>query len=691
MARSASTLDRSAEIYQLLSEDNCKAELILQYKNRTDTAWARIEDLDEAAGVQWGGSVKNKKPGAFIRTPVSKTLQFSVLNYDGEYCPEAVGAKAGVLRDGTRVKVKAGYLLRTPGTGRTVSADLSASFMYYTAYSSGIIQSSADPSTVETYFQDLYDTFGDVEYTDNPNYLPGGYFLYTFDLDGKGYAKINTLSVAANFTQGRVFYRHLDKLEYGEEAQGVSTCWTEYGATSNGTLTIPIGVDSKRFFQVAVIWDGVDWDTTKKVSSVSISVQDYIEWIYDTVYNLDEPSYTDPEVPEVAVVNCHGFDAYSRAIEADFNFPDLASGYTIDALIKMVCDGVGITYSATSIEDLTAFGEKTINPFDAPQKASAIFELLMGLLLRDDEAYEMYTEYDSTLDDDILFVTKRPTDYFASYVMSYNRYSSVGARTKNRDNLLRRLTAYIGDIAVDDEALIGTETGYTTPGDVTVSWVGDKIYKRYKITINSGSPVITLLSCTPTSMTFNVTGTFNIDVSIYGCPLTTSPTYWSEFLGHECQTDNKGYTHEINNEFITSDAEADEVVKGYIAEYGSPKDELSNVRWPYLHLLFETDDPAMIWSRLIYTDNIFRITGIKHQWSRSDKPNDSTQFDLQDTGLNYSDEGGIIYDRQRDPVHGTKVRYDYGFLYDMSYGVQTKESEMDFSIYEGDGSHDIGE
>lgn len=692
MPISASSIDRSSEIYQKLTQDNLKGHVVLYYKNRGDDDWTYLEDLDIDNGVLWGGKVKSSKPGSFLRTPTCKTISFDVVNTEGEYCPESGYAKAGVLRDGTKIKLRGGYLLESaqyPMLTETATLNGTDAYFFHTKYDGGVCLDPDTPAETETYFKDLFATTYDSETYDDSLYTPAGYYVYTFDFLRHGFACPHKLSVTTNFTEGKIYYRNVDNIFTAKEPLGYSTGWTEYGATDGGTQEIFPAVSKKRYFQVAILWDAVDWDPARKVTAISLQYKNYIEWMYNQVYTLEEPKYSDPEAPETPKLECSGYDSFYKALEMDFNFPSLASGYTIDELIKMVVDACGMRYSSDSIDDLSLYGQKTSNPLTKPEPAYTVLERLMELLLRSGSvAYEMYTEYDSTVDDDVLYVKPRPSEYYSPFVMSYEKYQSIAGRTIDRNNLMQRVTVASSSMTASDDALLDSEIGYSTAGNLTLSWSGNKYFKRIKITINSGDPTVTIVSQSATSVVLNITGTFNVDVYIYGAALNGSvPTYYTETLSIGPMIEGRGFTGKIENEFITSQAEANAISAGYIEEYGEPANVLNNLRWPYLNLIFEVNDPAMIWSRLLFEDTIYRIVGINHNWSLSRNPDDGTIFQLQDTGIDYLDQGDIVYDRDQYPISGEPVKWDYGFVWDMGYGVNGTEDDVDTSIY----VHDVGE
>ncbi len=109
MARLASTTDLSEEVYDKLESSNCKAELKLERWN--GTAWVRLEDLDEAQGVDWKKSAKTFKYANFSLLPQASTIDFNLISDGGKYSEGSGAAEDGIIDIDTKVKLWAGYKL----------------------------------------------------------------------------------------------------------------------------------------------------------------------------------------------------------------------------------------------------------------------------------------------------------------------------------------------------------------------------------------------------------------------------------------------------------------------------------------------------------------------------------------------------------------------------------------------------
>jgi hypothetical protein len=74
-----------------------------------------------------------------------------------------------------------------------------------------------------------------------------------------------------------------------------------------------------------------------------------------------------------------------------------------------------------------------------------------------------------------------------------------------------------------------------------------------------------------------------------------------------------------------------------------------------------------MWRRFFFRDNLYFITGIKHHWDRDREPTESTSFNLEDSGRNYDEASGFIWDDSP-----TANVWDRGFVWDM--GISTPQS-----------------
>jgi len=685
--REASTDDRTWEIIEQLHSSQCKAQCVLEYMK--DGAWVYLQDLDTETGLTWNEDVVIDKTGKFSLLPKTSSLKFKVINIAGKYSEGSGTDYEGDFDLGTRLRLKAGYILDDSGSTGDESYTLSGATKYYIKDSSTslVVDMTGGENDTVTYFDDLFETLYDSETYDDSHYTPAAAFiLNSADFLKSGYTHINNFMITADNTNGTIYYRLAENTTGG----GSVGSWINAGATENGTKTISVK-DSGRYLQIGVIYDGIGWDGDQTVSSITVNKEDRVEWIYRSCFLLDTPSYDDPKDGVIPSIACTARDAWKRAISTDYNSPDISAGVAPDTLIKAVLDIAGIEYTASSIADLSAFGDLT-NSYDDVKKCSEVLENIMQWITQYGESrYRMYLKYDATKDDNVCYVEKKPTAYEAVFVQNYRYYEKIGSRKRNYDKMLQRVVAYDEEVSRDSEILLNGTQNFTSTGDVTYSWINEAGYKRvtYDSSGSSADFSMVIKECN-TSVTsgstpnivFTITGTtIDVDIKVYGCEWSASdPIFEGEYINLENQTDKKGVTVKIENPYFASgtDAEVKKFVEAFGDDYGTPSVEIGNLQYPYLNLIDDLNDPDLIWSKLAFTDDIFAITGKQYKWSEN--PGDMTTYKLIDTGLDFSDLGDIIYDEP-----SKLIQYDNGFVYDMKFGPQATDAEIEAgTVYEYD-------
>lgn len=702
MARTASSVDRTAQIVDKLKASNCKTYMFMEVD--INGTWYEVKDLDVKRGINISKSSKTYKYANFSQLPATSSISFEIINKDGEYTPGSGQDAAGIFDLDTKIRVNGGYLLdTTDGVESEKSVDLNpASYseteLLYTFYSqkSGgniVIDASNTDGNTDIYFSDFFQPYYDSETYDDSTYSHDAYVIFRYNLIHKNFYDVTKLKVTANSSNGNVYYFMSDTIPTSTTLSD----WTSLGATINGEQTYNIDYNGEKYVYIAIVWNGTTWCNADNISSVKIVTESYFENIYKDVFYLDTPAYTEPRSPGIPSVLCKGRDNFKRAIEVEIDTQDLSGGVSIQQLIKDICDRIGIPYTSTSISDLTGFGNRvfsggytSVTGNSTPIKANTIFENCMQIINKYDTAnstdfrYQMYLEYDDTEEDNVLFIQPWPNTYQADYVFNYRHYSSLSNRRQNYDKLLKRLTVISKSQACAAESQLGTRniTSSGTAIQVPAAAGGNNfVYKRFTVTDNGSSSdlSISINSVEPQYITFDVSGTtIDIDITIFGNDWNTDPDYEGEWINYSNMVNNKGVTSRIINPLLISDDEARDIGHGFNEKYGSPTLEAMGIEYPYLNLLLEQNDTCLLWSRFLYLDDLFFITGMKYQWNIQQ---DSSSFNLMDSGLNFEDEGAFIYDRDEPPVNTTAIIYDAGFLYDMQYGVDGKPSDVDTSIY----------
>ncbi len=679
--RTASTDARTEEIQGNLIGSQCKAELALYFENSSGD-WQLLEDLDEENGVNWTDAGQRSDYANVVLIPAVSTIEFQVKNFEGKWSPGSNSFFDNALDLNTRIKLKAGYQLTSLGLENTESMSMIEGpycFNYNTTNNGSaiVLDEPNIHGNVDSYFTDFFNVPYDSTTYDATTYTPSAYFVSTFAFTKQGLNNIVDFDITTNTTNGTIFYRTFNDREAFEANNTTSASWTNAGATTGAaqSITVTSGNDAK-YLQVAVIFDGVAWSDDIQVTSLDINFTSYIEWIYESVYYLDSPEYQDPPAPEIPVIICSGRDSFKKAIETDLNIEDLSGGVFIDQLIKDTCDQIGLGYTTASIADLTVFGTRNLaTGLEDAKKATDVFEKCMQILTqRGSDRYVMYTRYDSSVDDKILFVQPRPETFEEFAAFQKNYVSQIGAKRRNYDRLMKRMTVLSKNGTAAAQEQLGTGT-YTTASTQTISWSGDAEYKRYTVTVNSGSPTVTLDTTDPvqpTQISFIITGTepFSVTITVFGNKWDSgAPTYEGEAIHHENMIANKGITRRIENLLIKSDTECRLIAEGFIDDYGSPSFEVGGLVYPYLYLLADLNDGALLISPIVFINTIYLINSISHHWDRSSSPSDSSSFNLNDSGSELSnaqwDSGlkwnsGLIWDIQF-PLSQTSdvTNYDY--------------------------------
>jgi hypothetical protein len=658
MSREASTAERTEEFFLSQTSPNHKSIISLEVFNTNTGAYEIIEDLDTERGVSWTVSGKKEKFANFSLTPLTGTISFQVVNHNGEWSNGSGTAKENVIQNETKVRLKAGYLSKTAGDNQTSSLNLFntfgavvKSFFWHTVNSSGNVAVSSSPGTGNTvqHFADKFNLYDSLNY-DSGFYSPDAYTVQTYDSLGRGFQNIVSFDITADNTSGTVYYRSLNTtadLSYSE-----STNWTNAGATANGTKTVTVG-STDRYLQVAVLYDGINWGDTLEISDITITYQEFTDFLYTSVYYLDTPQFVDPPAPQMPMIVCRGRDAYKRAVGTDVNVDDLSAGVSVVDIIKNISDKVGISYTTASITDTSGAANRILSTGVGVQKADKIFNLCMQII--NTTEHQMYMEYDSTLDENILFVQPKPTIAEANGAFSFRNYTGIGNNGRNADKILQRFTVLSASLSTKSEEQLDQNT-FTSTGSKSLTWAESAEYKRIEID-QPDEVVISNLSVEESKIDFDIDAlsTGGVTITAYGNKWeSTTPDAEGEAIELDNMTGHKGTTAAVINPLVRDNSEAKSIAESFISQFGTPVEQAKNLTWPYLYLLPEVNDVYLMWRRFIFNDNLFFITRIGYNWSIN---NESTQFDFDDSGLNFTDLGDFIYDSIMD--------YDKGFLYDM--------------------------
>jgi hypothetical protein len=673
--RQASSPERTEEIQVRLRGPNCKAEMVVE--RWTGSGWAVVDDVDGAAGIDIKKSFKKQKYATFGLTPDASTCEFTVLNKDGRYSEGSGEDEEGAFGLDTKIRVRAGYILPTaalePLTLVFPKGECAENRFFRAAPTilgnPRLVPGLAGEPEI---MLDLFASrFGAARYG-SARLCAAGYCASRVDAGARGVAVPYEVRVSATTAGHRVFARTAQGLAEAERGGGSSSEWTEIGQTVAGTAALPYAPAPCRFVEVAVLFEPPDLEgAMPEITAMELGYRSRAEWLYWDVFYCDTPEFTDPKLA-MPTVSVKARDSWKRALEADVSIPDLSAGVALDDLVRMVADRCGLPYTSGSIADLSAFADRALaGGYEKPVKAADVLEDVMQVLNGEGTSYNMYLEYDAGADDNVLFVQPAPERYIADFVFNYRHYDSIGARRKNYDRLLKRLSLTGSQEFPKAEQQLAQAT-YSTEGNKTLSWSGKAAFKRYSVELLSGTePAVSLSDCRPEEMTFSIAGNlpFSLRITVHGDRWNADPAVQGEWIDHGNQIAGRGTTSSAANPLLLDDDEARRTCKGMVEKFGTPVNETNALRFPYLHLLLELNDAVLVWARFVFVDTIHYLTGVSYHWDRAEAPADGTSFNLDDSGLRFSDISDFEYDAVED--------YDIGYVYDMQFGPQATDEEID--------------
>lgn len=652
----ASTPEKQYAINQYLLGANCKMHVVLEWWDDVASVWRGLNDLDTRVGVDWTQGGRRDVFARFNTTPQASAINFQVVNTGGKYS-EGSGVSDGVLVPDRLIRLRAGY--RLPGNANTtmwmLTPNVDAEF-YYTKYLGGkvvvdLVNSGGAPLVhVPTLFATNYDG---VNY-DAANYSALGYWTGLLDVyDGR---VRSVLIVVVDGSPGlRVYYRRLN--DDPGVVPPIPTPWTPMGMTTvDGVTAYPVVDTGERYIQVLVVFDGVDYSS--ELRSVGCNVADEVEYIATQAFRLDTIRFPEPPAPLIPRVVCSGRDIYKRAVDNEVNIQDLSGGVYLGALIKQICDAVGLTYAADSVDALTEFLPRVFaTGFAGVKKVDDIFALILQILNKSGQAKQkMYVAWNAALEDAALYVKPRTADYASAFCMSYKYYKDLGTRGKTYDKVMSRLTLYAPGTSVAAETSLGT-LAITGAGDFTIAYASGTYFLRLRELARTGSLTLTWKAQTASSLTVTATGTGTASLAVYGC-LVTGTTVIGECLNVENLLAGRGQTFKSENALLRDAAEAADSTKGFLEDYGNPVNLANQLVYPYANVIPENNDLVLLVSRYNFDSNLYRVTNCKHHW---DIARDDSSFNLEDSGLNFNDVGGGYYDT---PF----MYYDKGMVYDWTFG-----------------------
>ncbi len=611
--------------------------------------------------------------------PAAASCEFVVVNKNGAYSPKnSSSVQSGVLVTNRIFKFYDSKKLSVAPSPVEQAFVLSEFTPYFTKLLGGVVVPDVANlgGNAQTYLSDLFTNYGGSTYGGS-EYAPSGYALFSFDLSTiiprAGTVTTQTIKLTANSTYGRVFFRMGATLAELNAGNNNSSGWTEAGYTESGEVEFPVGLSNVYALQVIVLNEAPTWSADQfTISAVSFTYLEVVEWVLLGSFYLDDPKLQEKRGAALSEIKVTGRNAWKKALESKMNIRDLSGGVYIQDLVKEIFDFCGITYTVSSIADLSAYGARTAGGgYDDQVSAS---QILRDIMLIVGKEYRMRVD-----DNNVGYIELRPTAALADVVFHYRNYVQASQQYRS-EKQLQRFTVFSDQQVLDVQVDLGAETVFTTEGvHAAITWSGKAIAKSWEIVLQSGEMRITDVVFTNTSAVFTTEGEGSITVQVTGNKFkTTDPQYVGEAANASNLQGNEGFSVQDENPLVISDAECKSIAEKKISEFGRPAYDI-DVEWPYLFSLLEINDPALVYSKDFFEDGIYAVIGFTHELkSETDK---FTTVQLRDTGARISDTGAIVYDRDRPPISGAAVPHDNGFIYDSRFGPSASQFSVDESVY----------
>ncbi len=514
--KSLADTTRNNTLKQKLKADNCYSYTRVTY---IDDNSARQEFYDCKYPINIR---KRGEPPKFANTnfnPAVAECDFTVLNETGKYSRKNTGsALKDILKRDRVFEFWDGKWIEPYYSTSTETITLSGAITFFTFYNAGggyieLSGTNIDGNTCD-YMNGIFHKYDEYLYNET-TYSPEGYAVFdAFEAFDYGYiGKIRSISITANDTNVRVYIRganNLDELESGRD----NGSWRYVGNSINGTTSITVDLVSLRYLQVGLVFATGDWDSNVQVSALSVVLDQYVEWVKLGTFYLDDPEFEDKQSPQLSDVRCRGRNAYKKLLETEINIKNLsgAGGTNIDDLIKDICDQGNITYTGSSIADLSAFGARTFDGgYDETVKAD---DIILDIMLIIGHTYRMYID-----DNDTIYVTAISTGTVTVWTHNYLRYLNANQKDLTTKQL-QKFRVQNKQIPLRETEQIDSGT-IVAAGDTTFnSWTGNYIAK-YITAVDGGTNVdgvVTAIEMENDEVIVTVTGsTVDLDIVVYGC------------------------------------------------------------------------------------------------------------------------------------------------------------------------------
>jgi hypothetical protein len=377
MPRLASSSTRTQEVLILLSGSNLKALAYVEVMK--NGAWTIVDDVDMEAGIDWTDQRKRGEYGSWSLSPLANTLDFVVKNKNSKYLDGSGSIWDEVFVPNAKVRVSAGY--KMPSKRSITEVINPATSRYVVNAKAGT--SSIDKYPVSASYNKSYNFFDDLMGSLYGSGLYGssaygndGYAVMCKDFINYGASKLTSFSITTNTTGAKIYWTEASDY-LGLEGKVLSSQWNYLGRSVTGTATYSPQTNGLRLFAIAVVFDSGVYDGSS-VTGLSLTYDSYAEFIFRSVYYVDNASYSDPAPPGIPEVKVAARDAWRFALDCDATLPQ-ATSLSLSAILKNLLDISGVPYSASSISDLTSFGLRSLSLGSGEKSIDELIDMIMQI------------------------------------------------------------------------------------------------------------------------------------------------------------------------------------------------------------------------------------------------------------------------------------------------------------------------
>lgn len=654
--------------------------------------WQEFQDLLDVSvneqGTKNDYSIFNYVPKV---AEVSMTLQ----NYTEKYTPGAGGTFDGVIVKDRKIRVFMGYkvLEEVEQTEPVTTAEFNS------LYHAQIIGSKIHAYTVAGITPSLTNftvTSGRLTFDDTP---PGS-LGYWVNEDGDrvvneageptiydnrptfwAYAlsdpqdtfldkaqEINKINFDSDTDQIYVFYRTDDRTD------DILTRNFKYaGQSASGSNSIDIPATTDRYIQVVFLWANDNYSASDEyIENVAIGYDDFSEYFDQGIFLVDTPNIKTSAGDYT--ISFSARDELKKAFENSISLPAY-SGADVSQIIRDAADRLNIPWTTASLPTLSH--TVTIAADDTWRNENGI-DILNEVMVYVNAVIGNYflVVRDGLLTLDLRAISVTNADYGLS---TKDQLFSVN-REGEEKNLLGKAIAQAKNPSTEAELLLDS-SNYTATGQHVITYpagshTGKFFYVNVIVDLKTSDPsvYVEIISNTLTSMTYEIkgTGSVDVDVTIRGNEMKApAVAIWETFAAIN-YVNKTGFTNEVENRLIQSDAEAKLITDKQVYNFGDQFFRVS-VNGRGLPML-EIGDRVVVLDKKTNLNNILAIESINKKYTADGAVFNGTMT-MRDSGWDLENWN---YDRE-NVMNGGQLRgaddlkHDSNWFYDQDLSSQESD------------------